>query len=57
MPGGKRKIIYGIEKVNLGPYKFFDFLNVRPFLPRGFFTFLVVWAHSASDVSSKEILL
>ena len=36
-----------IEKVNFGPNKFFDFLNVCPFPPRGFFTFLVVLAHGA----------
>ena len=37
-----------IEKVNLGPNKFFDFLNALPFSPKGFFTFLVVLAHGAA---------
>ena len=41
------------RKVNLGPYKFFDFLNVHPFLTRGFFTFLAVLAHSAAVDAGK----
>ena len=31
-----------------GPQKHFDFLNARPFSPRGYFTFLVAVAHGAA---------
>ena len=33
------------QKCYMDPSNIFDFLNVRPFSPRGFFTFLVAVAH------------
>ena len=41
MPGLKEKNIYKIRVQMI----FFDFLNVHPFSPGGFFTFLVALAH------------
>ena len=46
-----------IEKVNLGPNKFFDFLNALPFSPEGFFTFLVVLAHGVAIAVKNESFL
>jgi hypothetical protein len=35
------------QNVTLGPCNIFYFIKVRPFLPRGFFTFFVALAHGA----------
>ena len=38
-----------IQKIKFGPHvTIFNFLDVRPFPPRGFFTFLVALAHSVA---------
>ena len=34
-----------MKNVTLGPSNIFDFLNIRPFSPGGFWTFLVALAH------------
>ena len=36
------------QNVTWTPNNIFDFLNVRPFLPGGFFTLLAVVAHGAT---------
>jgi hypothetical protein len=36
------------KNASLNPCKFYFFLNVQTFLPRGFFTFLVAVAHGAA---------
>ena len=45
----KRKNIHKIKNVTWGPNNYFDFLNVCPFSPGGFFTFLVALTQGASS--------
>ena len=45
------------QKCYMDPTKNFDFLNVRPFSPRGFFTFLVIVALGASGQIQESLEL
>ena len=44
----QRNNTYKIKNVAWGPNVFFGFLDVCPFSPAGFFTFLVALAHSVA---------
>ena len=54
MPGQKRTNIYKIKNFTWTPNNIFDFLNVHPFSPGGFFTFWVVVALGVAHGMCKK---
>ena len=54
MPGRKRTDNQKIKNVTCTPNNNFYFLNVCPFSPGGFFTFLVVVAHGVASEFGKN---
>ena len=45
------------KNVTWGPNDFFDILNVRPFSPGGFFTFLAALAHCVAAAYTMYVLV